>query len=105
MLPVRFAISNVVDHTQRLPGRISLTHAPWTGLEDLIRHCAATQHTDLRDFAILVPDCGAGAVVVLVRHRRRPFRRRDLSRAVAWLSDHRPDGAAEPLVVEMAPHM
>jgi hypothetical protein len=78
---------------------------PWTGLEDLIRRCAATQHTDLRDFAILVPDCGAGAVVVLVRHRRRPFRRRDLSRAVAWLSDHRPDGAAEPLVVEMAPHM
>jgi len=27
MLPVRFAISNVVDHTQRLPGRMSLTQA------------------------------------------------------------------------------
>jgi hypothetical protein len=41
-------------------------------------------------------------VVVLVRHRRKPFRPGDLSLAIAWLYDHRPDGAAEPLVVGMA---
>jgi hypothetical protein len=52
--------------------------------------------------AILVPDAGAGAVVVLVRKRRKPFRPGDLSLAVAWLYNHRPDGAAEPLVVGMA---
>jgi dolichol-phosphate mannosyltransferase len=92
--------------------------APWTRLEDLIRQCAATQVPDLiiqspsprpqprRNIetvsAILVPDPGAGAVVVLVRHRRKPFRPGDLSTAIAWLYDHRPDGAAEPLVVGVA---
>jgi hypothetical protein len=92
--------------------------APWTRLEDLIRQCAATQLPDLiiqspsprpqprRNIetasAILVPDPAAGAVVVLVRHRRKPFQPRDLSLAIAWLYDHRPDGAAEPLVVGVA---
>jgi dolichol-phosphate mannosyltransferase len=91
---------------------------PWTPLEDLIRQCAATQVPDLiiqspslrpqprRNIetvsTILVPDPGAGAVVVLVRHRRKPFRPGDLSLAIAWLYDHRPDGVAEPLVVGMA---
>jgi dolichol-phosphate mannosyltransferase len=91
---------------------------PWTRLEDLIRQCAATQVPDLiiqspsprpqprRNIetvsAILVPDAGAGAVVVLMRRRRKPFRPRDLSLAIAWLYDHRPDGAAEPLVVGVA---
>ena len=91
---------------------------PWTRLEHLIRQCAATQVPDLiiqspslrpqprrnieTTSTILVPDPGAGAVVVLVRHRRKPFRPRDLSLAIAWLYDHRPDGAAEPLVVGMA---
>jgi dolichol-phosphate mannosyltransferase len=92
--------------------------APWTRLEDLIRQCAATQLPDLiiqspsprpqprRNIetasAILVPDPAAGAVVVLVRHRRKPFQPRDLSLAIDWLYDHRPDGAAEPLVVGVA---
>jgi putative flippase GtrA len=91
---------------------------PWTRLEHLIRQCAATQVPDLiiqspsprpqprrnieTTSTILVPDPGAGAVVVLVRHRRQPFRPRDLSLAIAWLYDHRPDGAAEPLVVGVA---
>lgn len=91
---------------------------PWTRLEQLIRHCAATKVPDLiiqspsprpqprRNIetisTILVPDPGAGAVVVLVRHRRKPFRPRDLNLAIAWLYDHRPDGAAEPLIVGMA---
>jgi hypothetical protein len=91
---------------------------PWTRLEDLIRQCAATQVPDLiiqspsarpqprRNIetvsAILVPDPGAGAVVVLVRHRRKPFRPSDLSLAIDWLYRHRPDGAAEPLVVGVA---
>jgi hypothetical protein len=91
---------------------------PWTRLEDLIRQCAATQVPDLiiqspslrpqprRNIetvsAILVPDPGAGAVVVLMRRRRKPFRPGDLSLAIAWLYDHRPDGAAEPLVVGVA---
>jgi dolichol-phosphate mannosyltransferase len=98
-------------------GRESVV-VPWTRLEDLIRQCAATQVPDLiiqspsprpqprRNIetvsAILVPDPGVGAVVVLVRHRRKPFRPDDLSRAIAWLYDHRPDGAAEPLVVGVA---
>jgi dolichol-phosphate mannosyltransferase len=91
---------------------------PWTRLEDLIRQCAATQVPDLiiqspsvrpqprRNIetvsAILVPDPGAGAVVVLVRHRRKPFRPTDLSLAIDWLYRYRPDGAAEPLVVGVA---
>jgi hypothetical protein len=75
---------------------------PWTGLEDLIRQCAASQIPDVMDSAILVPCAGYGAVVVLVRRRGKPFARRDLGLAVAWLSDHRPDGAAEPLVVGIA---
>jgi hypothetical protein len=91
---------------------------PWTRLEDLIRQCAATQVPDLiiqspsprpqprRNIetvsTILVPDPDAGAVVVLVRHRRKPFRPSDLSLAIAWLYEHRPDGVAEPLVVGMA---
>ena len=91
---------------------------PWTRLEDLIRQCAATQVPDLiiqspsprpqprRNIetvsAILVPDPRAGAVVVLVRQRRKPFRPGDLNLAVAWLYDHRPDGAAEPLAVGVA---
>lgn len=91
---------------------------PWTRLEDLIRQCAATQVPDLiiqspsprpqprRNIetvsAILVPDPRASAVVVLMRHRRKPFRPADLSRAIAWMYDHRPDGAAEPLVVGVA---
>ena len=91
---------------------------PWTRLEDLIRQCAATQVPDLiiqspslrpqprRNIetvsAILVPDPGAGAVVVLVRHHRKPFQPGDLSRVIAWLYEHRPDGAAEPLVVGVA---
>lgn len=99
------------------PGLRSVV-TPWTRLEDLIRQCAATQVPDLiiqspslrpqprRNIetvsTILVPDPGAGAVVVLVRHRRKPFRPGDLSLAIAWLYDHRPDGVAEPLVVGMA---
>jgi hypothetical protein len=91
---------------------------PWTGLEDHISRCAATKVPDLvistgspppkprrhveTVSAILVPDPGAGAVVVLVRYRRKPFRPNDLNLAVAWLHDHRPDGAPEPLVVGMA---
>jgi hypothetical protein len=72
---------------------------PWTGLEELIRQCAATQVPHLTDSTILVPDGGAGAVVVLVRHRPKPFRPGDLDLAIAWLASHRPDGAPEPLVV------
>jgi dolichol-phosphate mannosyltransferase len=91
---------------------------PWTRLEDHIRQCAATQVPDLiiqspsprpqprRNIemvsAILVPDPGTGAVVVLVRQRRKPFRPGDLGLAIAWLYEHRPDGAAEPLVVGVA---
>lgn len=52
--------------------------------------------------AILVPDPGAAAVVVLIRRHHKPFRPGDLSRAIAWLYDHRPDGAAEPLAVGVA---
>jgi hypothetical protein len=99
------------------PGLRSVV-TPWTRLEDLIRQCAATQvpHLTIQsasphprsdrtietDSAVLVPNPGISAVVVLVRHRRKPFRPRDMSRAIAWLHDHRPDGAAEPLVVEIA---
>jgi hypothetical protein len=88
---------------------------PWTPFEDLIRQCAAIQVPELivqspsplpqprrnagTPSAILVPDSGAGAVVILVRHRPKPFRPSDLSLAIAWLDQHRPDGAAEPLVV------
>jgi hypothetical protein len=72
---------------------------PWTGLEDLIRLCSSTQVPHLTDSAILVPDGGAGAVVVLLRHRPKPFRPGDLDLAIAWLASHRPDGAPEPLVV------
>jgi hypothetical protein len=81
--------------------------APWTRLEDPIRRCATTRIPDLTDSAILVPDPGAGAVLVLVRCRRKSFRRQDLSRAIAWLHQHRPDGAAEPLIVGLrtAPHL
>jgi len=75
---------------------------PWTPLEDRIRHCAATQMPDLAPSAILVPDSRAGAVVVLVRQRPRPFGPGELHLATAWLGDHRPDGAAEPLVVGIA---
>ena len=75
---------------------------PWTPLEDRIRQCAAKHVPELRPSAILVPDSRASAVVVLVRQRPRPFRPDDLSLATAWLDDHRPDGAAEPLVVGMA---
>jgi dolichol-phosphate mannosyltransferase len=99
------------------PGPTSVV-VPWTRLENHIRHCAATQVPDLiiqspsprpqprRNIetvsAILVPDARAGAVVVLLRNRRKPFRPGDLRLAIAWLYDHRPDGAAEPLVVGMA---
>ena len=75
---------------------------PWTPLEDRIRHCAANQVPVLGPSAILVPDRRATAVVVLVRQRPRPFRPDDVSLATAWLDGHRPDGAAEPLVVGMA---
>jgi len=75
---------------------------PWTGLEDLIRQCSASQVPRLTDSAILVPDGGIGAVVALVRHRGKPFRPGDLDLAIAWLANHHPDGAPEPLVVEIA---
>jgi hypothetical protein len=45
MLPVRFAISNVVDHTQRLPGRISLTQCYF-----LIRPSAGARMWSTREF-------------------------------------------------------
>ena len=75
---------------------------PWTPLEDSIRQCAATHVPEVTPSAILIPDLGACAVVVLTRYRPRPFRRGDLSLAIAWLHEHHPDGAAEPLVVGKA---
>jgi len=79
-----------------------LLFVPWTGLEDLIRQCSTTQVPHLTDSAILIPDGGIGAVVALVRHRRKPFRLGDLDLAMAWLAIHHPDGAPEPLVVGIA---